>query len=133
MEEGYLTPEEDQLARLAERDSSTPVVMMNLIKFRDQAEPPAEGMTGAEAYGAYSAAVAPMLERVGGRVLSAVRCEEGVIGPPEPEWDLVVIVEYPSAQAFLEMVSSADYLEAHRLRAAGVADSRLAASTSLMP
>ncbi len=56
-----------------------------------------------------------------------------MIGPPEPEWDLVVIVEYPSAQAFLEMVSSADYLEAHRLRAAGVADSRLAASTSLMP
>ena len=40
----------------------------------------------------YAAATGPFLERVGGRLLAAVECRESVIGPREPEWDLVALV-----------------------------------------
>ena len=131
MDETFITPDESQVRKLTERGGSGPVVMLNLLRFRDRALEPAEGMTGAEAYGKYSVEVAPILERAGGRVLTAALCEESVIGPAEPEWDLVIIVEYPSVGAFLEMIESPDYLDAHRYRFAGVADSRLVASTGL--
>lgn len=133
MSPGFIAPEEDQIRKLADRGDSGPVVMLNLIRFREEALEPAEGMTGAEAYGAYSVEVQPMLERVGGRVLSAARCEDGIIGPADPEWDMVLMVEYPSAAAFLEMIGAPEYLEAHRLRAAALEDSRLVASAGLVP
>ena len=129
----FLAPEEAQIRALAEREGSSPVVMLNLLRFRDQATEPAEGMTGAEAYGAYSARVEPMLRQVGGRVVTALHCEQGVIGPVEPEWDMVIVVEYPSAGAFLEMIGTEEYLDAHRYRAAALLDSRLVASTGLLP
>ena len=128
----FIVPEAEQIRNLAERGDSGPVQMLNLIRFRDRALEPAEGMTGAEAYGTYSVEVAPILERLGGRVIAAIRCEDGVIGPVEPEWDMALIVEYPSAAAFLEMVGSEDYLQTHRFREAGLADSRLVASTGLL-
>ena len=127
----FIVPEAEQIRKLAERGDSGPVQMLNLLRFRDRALEPAEGMTGAEAYGRYSVEVAPILDRAGGRVITAARCEESVIGPAEPEWDLVIVVEYPSVGAFLEMIESPDYLNAHRYRFAGVADSRLVASTGL--
>jgi uncharacterized protein (DUF1330 family) len=129
----FIAPEEDQIRKLADRGDSGPIVMLNLIRFRDRALEPAEGMTGAEAYGKYSVEVQPLLEGVGGRVLAAARCEEGIIGPADPEWDMVLMVEYPNAAAFLRMIGSPDYLEAHRYRAAALADSRLVASTGLVP
>jgi uncharacterized protein (DUF1330 family) len=129
----FVIPEEAQIQRLAERGEAGPVVMLNLLRFRESALEPAEGMTGVEAYGKYSLKVAPILERTGGRVLTAARCEESVIGPAEPEWHLVIVVEYPSVSAFLEMIGLPDYLDAHRYRLAGVADSRLVASTGLVP
>lgn len=132
MDGSFIAPESEQIRKLSDRGDSGPIMMLNLLRFRDEALDPAEGMTGAEAYGRYSVEVAPILERVGGRVVTAIRCEDGIIGPAEPEWDVAIVVEYPSAAAFLEMIGSADYLEAHRYRAAGLADSRLVASTGLM-
>jgi len=47
------------------------------------------------------------------------------IDPDREAWDLAFIAEYPSAQAFIDMVRDPDYrvLVAHRT--ASVADSRL--------
>ena len=131
MNAAFIAPEEEQIRKLAERDDSGPLVMLNLLRFREKALDPAEGMTGAESYGRYSAEVGPILERVGGRVITALHCETGVIGPTEPEWDMVIVVEYPSASAFLGMIGSEDYLAAYPYRAAALADSRLVASAAL--
>jgi uncharacterized protein (DUF1330 family) len=133
MPDSFIAPDDAQIRKLADRGDSGPIVMLNLIRFREHALEPAEGMTGAEAYGLYSAEVQPMLERARGRVLSAARCEEGIIGPSDPEWDMVLMVEYPSATAFLEMIGSPEYLEARRYRAAALSDSRLVASVGLVP
>ena len=36
-----------------------------------------------------------------------------MIGPEEGEWDVVLVAEYPSREAFLEMTSDPGYLEVH--------------------
>ena len=131
MEDAYLVPDEAGLASLPERFGDDPVVMVNLIRFREEAGEPCEGMTGAEAYGLYSQETVPFLAGVGGRVLQAVVCDSTLIGPAEREWDMVILVEYPSPAAFLEMISDPDYLETHRLRAAALEDSRLIPSRAV--
>ncbi|MGO9488897.1 MAG: hypothetical protein ACLQBB_07700 [Solirubrobacteraceae bacterium] len=54
-----------------------------------------------------------------------------MIGPEELEWDMALMVEYPSRQKFLEMASDADYLRVHEHRAAAIADSRLIACAAI--
>jgi uncharacterized protein (DUF1330 family) len=46
-----------------------------------------------------------------------------LIGPSK--WDLVLLVEYPTRQAFLDMVSSPEFLEIADLRAGALERSEL--------
>lgn len=76
-----------------------PVVMLNLLSFKPDG--------GRERYGEYGEAVAPLLEKAGGRVV--------FMGSPAPPllgddgWDTVLLVEYPTRQAFLDMIGSPEY------------------------
>jgi uncharacterized protein (DUF1330 family) len=115
----YITPTEEQFEQLRGASDGGPIVMVNLLRFKPD---------GADAYGQYAAAVAPLLEQVGGRILNTVACRQAVVGPAD-EWDAVALVEYPSVQAFLEMVQNPDYLATHEHREAGLADSRLILSS----
>jgi len=124
-----LTPTQSQIERLAADDSDEPVVMLNLLRFKERADGIDEGVSGREAYDRYGAATAPFLAAVGGRLLSAVEASEVVIGPEEGEWDMALLVEYPSRKRFLEMASNPDYLAVHAHREAALEDSRLIACT----
>ncbi len=128
-----IQPTRQQIEQLASSPSQQPVVMLNLLRFKDRAEGIDEGVSGLEAYQRYAAAVAPFLERVGGRVLLSVQAQETVIGPEAREWDMVLMVEYPSRKRFLEMSMDPDYLKIHEHRAAGLAASRLIACEALSP
>jgi len=132
---GTLEPTAPQLRRLlaASAASGEAVVMINLLRFKERADgiDAEDGISGAEAYGRYAAAVGAHLERVGAQILLALRTSESVIGPDEHEWDLVIAVQYPSRQAFLEMTSNPEYLKIHGHRTAALADSRLIACASL--
>jgi uncharacterized protein (DUF1330 family) len=106
-----ITPNLDQFQALAAAPDEGPVVMLNLLKF-------SEG--GAESYLRYGDAAAGMIEARGGRLLWSGRAEQILIGDPAAAWDAVLLVQYPSRQAFIEMVSSPEYLEAHGDREAGL-------------
>ena len=54
-----------------------------------------------------------------------------LIAPEEEEWDDVVLVEYPSRDAFVKMVESAEYQAVSPHRTAGLLDSRLIATQAL--
>jgi uncharacterized protein (DUF1330 family) len=82
------------------------VVMLNLLRFQPDG--------GQDRYAEYGAAVAPLLEKVGGRIVYAGQPAAPLLG--EDEWDLVALVEYPSRQAFLEMISSPEYEAIGHLR-----------------
>ena len=131
MSEPSIEPTREQIAALASSEADGPIAMLNLLRFRDEALAPDAGMSGAEAYGLYGQGVAPYLEAAGARVLSAVNCDLSVIGPEEAEWDMAIIVEYPSRQAFIGMVSDPGYQEVAVHRTAALADSRLVMSTKL--
>ena len=89
--------------------------MLNLLDFKPAG--------GAERYAEYGVAVAPLLERVGGRVVFAGQAQAPVIGPSK--WDLVLLVEYPTRQAFLDMVGSPEYREIGHLRTEALERSEL--------
>jgi uncharacterized protein (DUF1330 family) len=96
-------PAFDELRR---RAADGPVLMLNLLDFKPGG--------GRERYGEYGDAVQPLLERAGARVVSAGDGSGALIGPSK--WDLVLMVEYPTRQAFLDMVTSEEYLAIAHLR-----------------
>ena len=110
---------------LAQVDLAQPVAMLNLIRFREQAEyapgDDEEPCTGEQAYERYREKVLPLVEAVGGRpMLSRM---QSIIGEGD-EWDLSFVVFYPSVRAFLSMVNAPSYHAVSHHRAAAVADSR---------
>lgn len=130
MAEPAIDPTAEQLALLTASTDAGPIVMVNLLSFKEEADGIDAGVSGAEAYGRYGAAVAPLLEKAGGRVLYTAVCKDSIIGPGDREWDLVILVEYPSREAFLGMVSDPAYQAEVPHRTAGLADSRLILSKS---
>ena len=61
----------------------------------------------------------------GGKPIFAGRPSESLIG--EGSWDLMVLVSYPTRQAFLDMVSSPEYQAIEHLRTDAVVRSELRA------
>ena len=108
-----------------------PVQMINLVRFRASAAYPADhaqagaGWTGAEAYRRYGKETAPIFARVGGKIIWSGSPELVLIGPAEEQWDAAFIGQYPTAGAFLEMVTDPDYRRAVIHRQAAVETSRL--------
>ena len=108
-----LEPTAEQFAALSARPAGAPVVMVNLLKFKTPG--------GLESYQRYGREVAPHLERVGATVRYAGTAPSFVIGDSEkPWWDAILIVEYPTPTAFIDMVTTQDYAKVHEHRAAGL-------------
>ncbi|MDX1886319.1 DUF1330 domain-containing protein [Mycolicibacterium sp. 120270] len=108
-----LEPTAEQMAALAARPADQPVVMINLLKFR------ADG--GKESYARYGQEVIPHLQRARATVLFAGAAPTQVIGDDEkPWWDAIVVVQYPSPTAFIDMVTNEEYLKIHEHRANGL-------------
>lgn len=125
-----VTPNPDQFARLAADAASNAgeVVMLNLLRFARGDGGGHEA--GAAEYARYSETALRLVEDQGGRVLWMGRPDQVVIGDERADaWDAVALVMYPSRAAFIEMVSSERYLEAHRHREAGLEATVLLAMT----
>lgn len=121
-------------AFLGAGQDDAPIVMINLLRYRDRAAYPegfeAEPCTGREAYQRYGAVAAQRIASVGGRVLWMGSVRSSVIAPEGEEWDDAILVEYPSRKAFLEMVSQPEYRAVAAHRTAALADSRLIATAT---
>lgn len=122
----YIDPERDQFDAFKRLPRDKPIMMLNCIRFRDRAAyEDGREATGAQAYAEYGRASGPILRRVGGEIIWRGRPVAVVIGPENERWDLIFIARYPSAAAFLEMVTDPEYRVAVTHRQAGVLDSRL--------
>lgn len=103
-----VNPTKEQFAILAKtypRDE--PVTMINLIKFKDKAWNGRE--TGAECYDRYSKNAMKYLNKVGGRLIWKGECMHTVIGDSQDQPHIVMLVEYPSVDHFLEMIADPEY------------------------
>ncbi len=132
-----ITPTREQFTEFAHGGREGEVVMINLLHF---ARPDPAGMpdgagesTGVGAYRDYSEQVVQMVESRGGRVIWTGRPEHVLIGDPAADgWDLVALVSYPSRAAFVDMVTSPTYEEAHAHRERGLDRTVLLACEPLM-
>ncbi|MGE0484524.1 MAG: DUF1330 domain-containing protein [Gammaproteobacteria bacterium] len=125
-----LDPTADQLhGATAALAGAGAVTMLNLLRYRDQADyrehPQQAPCSGREAYARYAAAALACVEHVGGRVVYVGAAASNVIGPADETWDDVLLVEYPSIEAFLDMLRSPPYQACVHHRRAALADSRL--------
>lgn len=107
-------------------DRPGPVQMLNLIRLHEEAQYP-EGPrgNGADAFAAYGRISAPVLARLGGRILWRGGFEQMLVGPEGERWDICFIAEYPSVEAFASLFRDPAYREAMAHRQAAVKDCRL--------
>ena len=117
--ENAVMPQPEQAKAFFFGGENGPMVMVNLLKFKDKAEYP-DGSnadwTGKQAYLVYGAAVQKCLELVGGRAVFSGDVTGLILGEVEELWDMVALAYYPSPQAMMQMVGLPEYqgIEVHR-------------------
>jgi uncharacterized protein (DUF1330 family) len=117
-----IRPNKEQLLELMSSPDESPVVMLNLLKFKPRG--------GAAEYGKYGDSVTEMVEERGGKILWIGKVDQTLIGDvAKDDWDAVALVEYPSRRAFIEMATSKEYDNAHEHREGGLARTVLLACT----
>lgn len=128
----YLEPTHEAGRAFASRPIEGPVVMLNLLRFRDVADysahpglAPAERISGTAAYDLYIAHALPFLVASGGALLALYDAGPWLIGPAEERWDRAMLVRQESRDAFLAFATNEAYLRGIGHRTAALADSRL--------
>ncbi|EAQ11282.1 MULTISPECIES: DUF1330 domain-containing protein [Maritimibacter] len=122
----YTGFEGDAFAEFRGIDRDGPIHMLNLVKMKEIATyDDGRTSTGFEAYEAYGRESGPIFKRVGGRIVWSGKMEFMLIGPQDEQWDFCFVAEYPSVDAFVEMIKDPAYREAMKHRQAGVKTSRL--------
>ena len=93
---------------LEELDHDGPVVMVNLMRFRERS---LDGCgSGWDAYLRYSALTVPMIKARGGTLLWTGDARAVALGPEAGnQWDYLALVYYPDVTAFIDMMTSDDY------------------------
>ncbi len=128
---GHVDPTRPRFDAFKALDRDAPVEMLNLLRFRARAAYPADhadaggALSGAEAYARYGRDSAPVLSRVGGAVIWRGQPEALLVGPEGEAWDAAFVARYPSAHAFLDMVTDPAYRAAVIHRQAAVRTARL--------
>ena len=125
--------EADMLAAMAGGDMDAPVVMLNLLKYRETAESGSgvDGLSGEEAYRVYGRRFAELNPKFGGEPIWMGKALNTLIG--DEDWDMIILVRYPTRRQFADMIADADYQAIAPIRAAALEDSRLVEADQLLP
>ncbi|MBB2993071.1 uncharacterized protein (DUF1330 family) [Mycolicibacterium iranicum] len=102
-----------------------PVVMLNLVRFA-----PGGAARYQEYFEHFSAS--GVSERYGVTVVYGGAGHDSLVSPREGDWDMVVLVRYPSRRHFVDMVNDPDYQSFEHLRAEAVAEAVLQPTTPAM-
>lgn len=95
-----LTPSARDVEALRDRVGPGPVVILNLLKYREPG--------GREAFREYAALSDPLLARQGGELFYGAKAGPTLAGE---EWDSVVMIRFPSIGAFIGLATDPEYLE----------------------
>lgn len=117
---GRFTPEIHEAEALRERVGEGPVVMVNLLKFKQPG--------GLEAFSRYGAVTAPLFQEAGAEVIYSG--SGGPVLAGGVEWDLVLLVRFENIERFIKMVTDPRYQnDARPHRDTGLDDAIWMAST----
>lgn len=128
----HLEPTEAAAIALIRRAPQGPILMLNLLRFREVADystsvdlAPASPIPGAEAYERYIRHARPHLEASGGAILFDGAGAGWFIGPPGERWDRALLIRQASLAAFLAFARNEAYLGGIGHRTAALEDARL--------
>ncbi len=94
-----LTPTKEQVEALREQVGPGPVVMLNLLKFKQP--------DGREKFAEYSALSGPLLARQGGEVFYLAEGGPTLSGET---WDSCAMIRFPDIEAFIGLAADPEYL-----------------------
>lgn len=115
-----IDPTGKELKRYLQEDPGGPVVMLNLLRFKDG---------GRELYARYAHALeTTFLPRYGAEVLYAGDGSTTLVAETGQDWDVVLLVRYPSRAAFSQMVADPEYQEVTSLRTDALVEAVLQAT-----
>ncbi len=136
----YFEPTQESAHALIARGIKGPVVMLNLLRFREVADysaspdlTPRATISGAKAYERYMAHAIPHLRKSGGELLFFGDGGAFLIGPQDERWDRAMLVRQSSVEAFMAFAADKAYLAGIGHRTAALADSRLLPLVELTP
>ncbi|MDT0301374.1 DUF1330 domain-containing protein [Streptomonospora wellingtoniae] len=109
-------PAGSDLARFVREDPDGPVVMLNLLRFAPD---------GRASYAEYTRKARPFLERYGAELLYAGDGAAPLVAEEGQDWDAVLLVRYPSREAFGRMVADPEYQEITGLRSGALVEAVL--------
>ena len=114
-------------AALRALPDDAPVVMLNLMRFREES---LDGKgSGWDAYLRYSRLTIGLIKAQGGTIIWTGDAEAVALGLPDRHrWDYVALVRYPSRAAFLAMMHSPEYARANIERENGCLDHTIIAT-----
>ncbi|MCE2392213.1 MAG: DUF1330 domain-containing protein [Proteobacteria bacterium] len=113
----------ERIAGMQEAGPEGPIVMVNLLKFRERAEyadARETRLSGREAYAIYAEAVSGLVREFGGEMLFTGDVTFLSIGQVEDLWDEVALVKYPNRAALWAMAVSEKWREIAVHREAGL-------------
>ena len=117
-----IEPRGADLKRFLAEDPGGPVVMLNLLRF-------AEG--GRESYDKYAEAIREtFLPRFGAEVVYVGDGSTPLVAEPGQEWDAVLLVRYPSREAFSRMVADPEYQQFTHFRTQALTEAVLQPTTA---
>ena len=130
----HLEIPEDNLALMHAyaANNNEPIVMVNLMQLRDTAQYEDNSATpcsGHEAFERYNKGSAEVRKESGAKLIWSGKAQLMPIGPSEKAWDMVALVWYPNAEAYLTMKATDAYRAARAHRKAALHDSRLIMTT----
>lgn len=121
-ETSFLEINSEQFKAFAQLPSDTSVVMLNLLKFKDQV--PETALSGADSYKEYMRQASPFFAKANAEVIYMGKPKTTLIGPEdEGLWDKILLIRYHTIADFLNMVQAEGYPS--HLRAQALLDSRL--------
>jgi len=126
-----INPDQAKLPEiLAKIPKGKPIIMINLLKFRDKAQYPDGSIScsGREAYQAYARIASKTVAEIGGEMFWRGPVHGCLIAPEGETWDEALLIKYPSIEAFKKMVAMQEYQQGAVHRTAALEDSRLIAT-----
>ena len=129
----HIDPNEEVLEAMRQADPSQPIVMLNLLRFRDQALEGfgVDGLTGQQAFQRYGQLNEGEGVRFDSEPIWLGLSNRTIIG--DEQWDVAILVRYPTRQHFIDKLDDPTYREISLVRAAALIDSRLIELTQLLP
>ncbi|MCV3207360.1 DUF1330 domain-containing protein [Mesorhizobium sp. YC-39] len=113
-----LTLIENALENFLAEDDGQAIVMLNLLRFREDG--------GRERYTEYLAVASPIVARFGAEIVYVGNGLPALSAEPGQAWDAVALVRYPNRRAFADMVMDAEYRDrATPMREAALAEAVL--------